>query len=455
VFFWRSSHQSILWPTFGILVSLAACHQSIRHLDPSLHYSEQPNNRPLDKTGIEEFSDRLKPVEPTHAETIFNAGIRRLSLDNSPEVLETKAQLAIAQAKLKSASTWSNPDLEARLLSNADGDILSEAALTFRLPIGGRVSASEEEALAAIRLAGHNLAAARKKAIWRADMLMAQLAHQKARQELLKKLLLRSKNNATLASSRLQASLADSVEVTLLLAEAAKDRRMEVKAQADLTQTKQELYLLMGLAPGENRKLQVEALTPFKLSESPERLTSDSHKNNPEILRAKLQLELADRHAANVAAERIPDLKIGPALESAPTETAFGVKLGFEIPLLSTGSASYQKALAKRQAAVSAYRQVCRTAEINVSTHLSRLASLTDEMRDFATQPNHLIEDAIALAEEQYAAGKTDVLRLLSVHRAQVALEEEYFDLLLATHKALINLELAVGRPVAIEKGSP
>jgi len=86
---------------------------------------------------------------------------------------------------------------------------------------------------------------------------------------------------------------------------------------------------------------------------------------------------------------------------------------------------------------------------------MNRLKSAETEMDELIGEATGALEGALEVAEARYSAGKLDVLRLLSVHRAFAELKLDYLDLLLAQREALIDLERVVGRPVKTKEVKP
>jgi cobalt-zinc-cadmium efflux system outer membrane protein len=210
----------------------------------------------------------------------------------------------------------------------------------------------------------------------------------------------------------------------------------------------------LGLAPGE-ADFDVPQLVRLVLGESAAELRKAALTHRPELLRARLELVRADRRAARAAAERVPDLQLGPAVEAREDSVAFGFMLAIPLPLLNTGSGPYREALAAREGAREAYLQAARDAVSRVEKQTNRLKTAKTELDELVGEATAALEGALEVAEARYGAGKLDVLRLLSVHRAFAELKLDYLDLLLLQREALIDLERAVGRPVKTKEVAP
>lgn len=248
--------------------------------------------------------------------------------------------------------------------------------------------------------------------------------------------------------------MADPLDVALVLADAAGDRRAVARSRTEIYSIKQKLRLLMGLAPDQG-DIVAPRLMRFRLAESQDELVRSALSHRSDLMQARLEVVLADRKAARAAAERVPDLQLGPAFEARGESLALGFILAIPLPILSTGSGPYREALAAREGARAAYWHATREAVSQIRDAISRLKSTQNELDELIGEAGGALESALEVAEARYSAGKLDVLRLLSVHRAFAELKLNYLDLLLALREAHIDLELAKGAWVRTKEVAP
>jgi cobalt-zinc-cadmium efflux system outer membrane protein len=432
-----------------------ACHRPLKISDPVVEYIARPQKTNADlERFLRDYGVEVAGADETAGKLLKPDAVRRLAVANHPGVLAAQAEVAQAKAHLGTAGAWPNPELEGRVLFDSDGRAEGEGALMFALPLGGRIGAAKEQAMAEFDLARLKLASVRKRAMLQADRLLNRMAQTQARLSLFESLAKRSRQYASLAKSRRAASMADPLDVALVLADAAGDRRAVTRTRAEIESVKRKLRLLLGLAPGE-ADFDVPQLVRLVLGESAAELRKAALTHRPELLRARLELVRADRRAARAAAERVPDLQLGPAVEAREDSVAFGFMLAIPLPLLNTGSGPYREALAAREGAREAYLQAARDAVSRVEKQTNRLKTAETELDELVGEATAALEGALEVAEARYGAGKLDVLRLLSVHRAFAELKLDYLDLLLLQREALIDLERAVGRPVKTKEVAP
>ena len=432
-----------------------ACHRPITVPNPVPRYVSQPVKSNVDlERFLQEYGMDTIQAETAPDRARSSIGVRELAVNNHPEVIAAEARVSEARAHLGTAAAWPNPELEGRVLFDLDGKAEGEGALLFTLPLGGRVGAAEEQAVAELDLAHANLSAARKRAMAETNRLLSRLAHAEARLALFESLAKRSRQYASLARSRKEASVADPLDVALVLADAAGDRRAVTRSRTEIESIKQKLRLLMGLASGQADIVEPR-LKRFRLTESQDELVQSALSHRSDLMQARLEVVLADRKATRAAAERVPDLQLGPAVEAREDSVAFGFLLAIPLPVLSTGSGPYREALAAREGARAAYWHATREAVSQIRDAVNRFESIQTELDDLIGEAGGALESALEVAEARYGAGKLDVLRLLSVHRAFAELKLDYLDMLLALREAHIDLELAKGAWVRTKGVAP
>lgn len=372
--------------------------------------------------------------------------MRRLAVMRHPSVLSALAAVAEAQAQRGSAGAWPNPEVDSRALWDDAGDVAVEGALSFALPIGGRLGAARREADLGVELARADLEAAWKGALLELDEALAQVASAQARLALHETLATRSAQYAELIRDRQVTSMADPMDVSLVLADAAQDHRDLIHNRNELHYRESRLRLLLGLQPGTDLGT-IQFQPRRRIATSREDLTAAAGTRRDSWRRARLMLQQAEWAAARASRERIPDLNLGPALERAGDETSLGVVAGISIPLFSSGGAPFREALARRDAARVTLRAEERAALTEVDALLTRAEALEAELAAVSGEAADAVALAFELAEARYEAGQIDVLHLLSAHRAYADIKLEILDLELAHREALLELEAAVGWP--------
>ena len=445
----------------GLALALVAC----QHAPAPLPALDLPLPAPVTSPQeLERFlSSTESPPPPRTASPngdgvgLTEADLRRLALERNPQVVEADLALRQAEAAVRRAGQWPNPDLEGKMVVSMEGNPAGEAALKFPIPLGGRIGAQEDLAGVALELARRDLDAARRTALAQVDRAMARWSLHQARLALFTTLRDRSSQYAELARSRREASVADSVDVALVLADAAKDARRVFRARAELRQARVELLRLCGLPSAEAMPFILPPLARQGLAENQAALQKAALKASDGLARARLRFRLADGQLGLRLAEQWPDLKLGPAFVGDAGGVALGLALGVEIPLLHQRGGQVEEARLHRERAAALLRLEARDVVAGIQARFFELEGLDGELDGLLSEAAAELDQATVLAEVRFTSGQLDVLRLLSVHRSFASLKLEYLALLHAQRLALIDLQARVGRPLrfAPEEGRP
>ncbi len=445
----RKVHPRMLPIVTAALAGILAggCYQPPANLDlqePTWETIEAGPRADLD-TFLASYPTRVA-AEVRVGQTLDVSAMRRLVLTRHPAVLSAQAAVAKAQARRGAAGAWPNPEIDSRALWDDAGDVGVEGALVFALPIGGRLGAARREADIGIELARADLEAAWKGALLELDEALAHVASAQTRLALHENLAERSAQYADLIRERQGTSMADPLDVSLVLADAAQDHRDLIHSRNELHYRESRLRLLLALQPGTDL-----GAIPFqpqrRVTENREHLTAAARARRDSWRRAHLMLQQAEWAAAHASRERIPDLNLGPAIERAGSETSVGVAAGISVPLFSSGGAAFREALARRDAAQVTLQAEARAALTEIDVLLSRVEALEAELGAVSGEAAEAVALAFELAEARYETAQIDVLHLLSAHRAYADLKLEILDLELAHREALLELEAAVGWP--------
>ena len=369
--------------------------------------------------------------------------MRRLVLQNSPEVISSRAELTAALAIQGSAGNWPDSELEGRVLTDEDGNSEMEGALMFGIPIGGHRAASGKAARQETELARIVFDEACKTAIRDLDAHLFELAWASERLTVHTDLASRSERFATMARQRQEAAVADPLDVALIIADAAQDKRAVVRSRQERETAERHLYLMLGIEPGAEN-----VAPPALVSPQPQlaRATVEqASKCRGSWLSAQAEYQRSEYEAVSRARQRVPDLMVGPVYAAAGSDKRYGVAAGISLPFFSGAGGRYKAALARRDAAYAALQIESRLTEVEINSAKSNLLSIAQELEALAGEPLTAAEEALTLAGERYSAGKVDILLLLSAHRSYSNLKLEILNLRLAAWNALLDLEKSVG----------
>jgi len=404
------------------------------------------------------------------------AQLRDWGVEHSPGVRVARAALAAAEARGEHAGRWPDPELSGRVI-RPDGETSAEGALLFTLPLNGAAAAAGRVASRDAAQARVAVEAARFAALCDLDQILARLATAYIRAEVCEEVAARAAEYAELTRQRRDAGLADPLDLSLIMADAARDRRAALRSRDEVRAHKSDLRVLLGAArpiavrpdevkallPGLTGELQPIVDGPLSAMDGPppaadrplsaldarlpglDELLLRADRNRPDWKRAQLAYEKAEWEAVRAGRERIPNPVGGPAVTHDGERTSWGVSLGLSIPIFSNRGAAYREALSDRDQAYEAMRGQAHHATAEIERLYHHIGMLDEQLAATSGVPLAAAREARQLAHDRYEAGQVDVLLLLSAHRAYADLEREVLDLRLARHLARVDLERAVG----------
>ncbi len=428
-----------------------ACHRKLRPAEMTFpDYESWPA---VDEPQQEPLGAGLTPSDAAQLDpsrVITASQVADLAAARHPAVLVAQAQLDEAQAHVLASGAWENPELEGTALFGSGGPEELEAALMFAIPVGGRTVAAHKLAQLERAQAHDTLGAAIKEARIEAQELVARLAHARAELAVWETLAGRSARYAAAARRQEAAGLADPVDISLVLGDAARDQRELVRSRSRCIRLESELRNAAGLASGDGR-IDTPENPSFMLREARTELLDAAQEHRDSWRSATQAVRIADQAAALADLERLPDLSLGPAFRTDLTAHNVGVAVGIPIPILQPGTGAYRAALARRDLALSLQRAEAREAVAEIDDLVALLALQQGGLLALEETALPSSEAALEMAEGRYQSASIDVLKLLAVHRAYAGQELERQELLLERQLTLFELQRAVGRPIRIE----
>ena len=188
--------------------------------------------------------------------------------------------------------------------------------------------------------------------------------------------------------------------------------------------------------------LKVPEGMPFSNEDDLIRIALESH---PEINAAKAQAAGSHSALALARADRIPVPSVGPFYEHDESGTTFyGIGLTTPVPVLNSGKPLvYQREMEHS-------RDLVAVEQLRIRTIARVKASLIrwNRTRDLLAQvyaSTEMIQGQTAKMERLYAAGQTDLLRLLQVRQRLIEAENAQLDMAWQATQAYSDLLVAVG----------
>lgn len=369
------------------------------------------------------------------------------ALRENPGLNVIREKVKVARARIEGIALLGNPALETEFVGGPHAEQTLELTKTFEL--GGQRGHRIRIAKAQLEKVDAELAEASRSLMKSVKIAFYDLLLTQEKLKLAKEIVQHNERMRDIAQTRFeagdlsitQANLAN-IQVQSALQEAA-----TLESQLQLVQLS--LNGLMG-TPLETQRVAVGALSEKASPDTLQKLTLDAlktqalaHRNDLRSLQLNAQLTESELRLAKGA--NIPDLNVGALAERRVGERAFGVKFSIPLPLFNRNRAEINATKAQQQV---------NTAEINnsekqivqevMAAYLS-LRTTQKTLTFYEGDSLKLLNENLKLTRTAYELGETELLELILMQNEFIKTRFAYFDALTAYHKALAELEAAVG----------
>jgi cobalt-zinc-cadmium efflux system outer membrane protein len=452
----RSAARPVISALLGILAGavLTGCTTGYRQATtPQAGLSVDPPQVVLDAASNldVESSYRSKLPDPTGDLTLRLAVA--LTMDRSPELRAFAWDAQVAQARIRQARLWPNPELEVERenfggTGQFSGSDSAETAISLAqsLPLGGDIRRRRELAEFQSDLAEWDYHAARLDTLVEVTQRFVRALAADRKLDLAKQELELALATESITSKRVEAGDASPVELARVVVPV-------VTAELELSQaerSQQATYRILSLSWGARSVTfdrvsgDLDSLDP---APKPEELIRHINQN-PEVARwaTEISARIAERRLAK--AEAIPDLKgrLGVRRFHGTDDNALVVGISLPLPFFDRGQGNI---LSTRMDEASA-RSRQRAAELRIEGMLSAVCSELVAAQDEAVA---LRERALPAADIAYKAtlfafkeGKLPFFDVLDAQRTLFGLQQRYLDALVIYHSMTAVLESLIGR---------
>jgi len=376
-----------------------------RDLDPStLQASLEAAHSALPlTTGAFDSSDGLTLEEGRLAALAYNPSLRI-------------ARLEIERARASAAhlGLLEDPEFSLEAIRNPDGgpdswNLLS--ALSLSIPLSGRIDAAQAQAAAELR-AAHLKALTAEWDVWHeVGQEWFQWSAILARRE---------------QTARSLETIDQLVQRTTLLAAAGEllptEARLFAIERASLQgqlsalsvsagESELRLIALMGLPPSVERQL-IPTLDEPTL-EPPKDLASALSAQNPRLAHLTAGYEVAEETLRHEVSKQVPDLTLGPALESTDGNSQAGLIGGIPLPILNANERAIAEARVSRELARAALEIEHESLQGQAAAATARADAMSARRRTLKEDLTPLLEKQVADAARLLQLGEGDILVLL------------------------------------------
>lgn len=402
----------------------------------------------------------LAATEPPPAVAAAGSTGNRLSLEaaigralkNHPSFQVLQAEIEVAEGAALTAAARPNPDLTLGPgLKRASPDgarFHGEAEISQVLEFPGkralRVSLAEGDArLRKLALEGFGLqlrievsrayyrvSAARRIAGLRADQVQSARAFLQA------------------AEKRVAGGYASDFESMKAQADWIEARRELAEAQAQARSAKLALAGLMG-APSDTAFATDESIDSTAFAPISSEAIAAALERNPAIRAEALRAELAEKGVSAARIANRPDLTVAPGLEYTREEQVYGMNLSMPLPLWNRGQGEIRAAEAESRRARAESARLRQEIAAGVLAAQEKARAAGEQLALYTPEFLAGVKDIMLRAEKVYGQSSTSLLIYLEARRTHFESLTGYNRALAEWAESHLELEAALGAPLA------
>lgn len=378
-----------------------------------------------------------------------------LSVERNPELQAFALDVQGAQARIRQARLWSNPELEFEIENFGGSGTMSGTdsaektlSLAQHLPLGGDVRRRKELAELQMQLSDWDYHAARLQVIVEATQRFVEALAAERRLTLAEQELDLAETTESIAKGRVEAGDASPVELTRVVVPVIEAELEMAKAKRNLEAAYHRLSLIWGARRVTFSSIQgdLDLLPPVP---NPQDLTSYIN-GNPEVARWTTEISSRIAEGRLAKAEALPDLtgRIGFRRINDTHDDALVLGISLPLPIFDRNQGDI---LASRLGEASARRRK-EAAELRLESILN---STYTELIAAQEEAVALRERAIPTANEAYEAtrlafqeGKLPFLDVLDAQRTLFDLQHRYLEAIVAYHSSVAEIEALIGQRI-------
>jgi len=239
------------------------------------------------------------------------------------------------------------------------------------------------------------------------------------------------------------------------------------QAQGRIRQARIQLNALMGDSPAQNIEItdpgmfnvavKQTALVPMTNAQIPtiQSLLAQGYEQRLDFKSAQQQIEVAQRQLRLARAQRTPDLQLSGGYlfttEDAPNPNTNGVFFGatVNLPIFYRQQGEVAQAQATIEQSTEQQNVVRSQIAVDVRSAYEALLIAREKIRKYQSRLLPDSREVLALAEESYQVGKTNLASAIAVEQADQQNRSAYVDAVTAYQSAYADLEKAVGTPLS------
>ena len=397
----------------------------------------------------------LSTLSMTQIPSAFSNGESRISLEiaietalrENPELNTIREKVKVARARIDGIALLGNPELETEFLGGAHAEQKLELTKAFEL--GGQRGHRIRIAKTQLEKVDTELAKASQSVTKSVKIVFYELLLVQEKLKLAKEIVQHNEQMRDIAQTRFETGDISVTQANLANIHLQSALREAVTLESELQLAQLALNGLMG-TPLEAARIAVGDLGEKASPDTLQKLTLDAlktqalaHRNDLKSLQLNAQLTESELRLSKAA--NIPDLSVGALAERSVGESAFGVKFSIPLPLFNRNRAEINATKAQQQVDTAQINNSEKQIVREVMAAFLSLSTTQKMLTFYEGDSLKLLNENIKLTRTAYELGETELLEVILMQNEFIKTRFAYLDALAAYHKALAELEAAVG----------
>lgn len=397
----------------------------------------------------------LSTLSMTQIPSAFSNGESRISLEiaietalrENPELNTIREKVKVARARIDGIALLGNPELETEFLGGAHAEQKLELTKAFEL--GGQRGHRIRIAKTQLEKVDTELAETSQSVTKSVKIVFYELLLVQEKLKLAKEIVQHNEQMRDIAQTRFETGDISVTQANLANIHLQSALREAVTLESELQLAQLSLNGLMG-TPLEAACIAVGDLGEKASPDTLQKLTLDAlktqalaHRNDLKSLQLNAQLTESELRLSKAA--NIPDLSVGALAERSVGESAFGVKFSIPLPLFNRNRAEINATKAQQQVDTAQINNSEKQIVREVMAAFLSLSTTQKMLTFYEGDSLKLLNENIKLTRTAYELGETELLEVILMQNEFIKTRFAYLDALAAYHKALAELEAAVG----------
>ena len=373
------------------------------------------------------------------------------ALRENPELNAVREKIKVARARIDGIALLGNPKLQSEFVGGPHAEQNLELTKTFQL--GGQRGHRKRIAKTQLKKVDTELAEVSRLLTKSVKIAFYELRLVQEKLKLAKDIIQHNEQMRDIAQARFEAGDISITQANLANIQLQSVLRETALLESELQLAQLALNGLMG-APLESVCIAVGDLREKISSGTPQYWTLDTLKtqalaHRSDLKSVQLDAQLTESELRLAKAANIPDLGVGAIAERSTGEHALGVRFSIPLPLFDRNRAEINAAKAQQQVDTA---QISNSKKQIVQEVIAAFLSVNTarKMLTFYERDSlKLLNENLKLTRTAYELGETELLEVILMQNEFIKTRFAYLDALAAYHKALAELEAAVGTSLA------